>query len=383
MMTTHLLKSEGRGRRPKAESPKSERKPKAEIRIGPTAAQEKFEWHRGQASWFGLRASDFFRFSRLRISDLTILAMAFMSLLAAGCSPAPSNQFQGYIEGDYVYVAAPLGGALTNLAVARGDSVKAGQLLFALERQSEAAALAQAGQDLAQARAQLDDLNKGKRPTEIESMAAQLERMRADSRLSAAELVRREQLGGSDVISKEELDQARAQREADQAQVSQLAADLATAKLGGRDDAIRAAQAAVESQQAAVEKAKWSFDQKQQFAPAAAAVHDTLYRQGEFVAAGNPVVALLPPENLKVRFFVPQQALPRIKTGEAVSVLPDGAAHPLSATVNYISTQAEYTPPVIFSRETRANLVFMIEAKFSPADAADLRPGQPVDVELK
>ncbi|MGA2245005.1 MAG: HlyD family efflux transporter periplasmic adaptor subunit [Verrucomicrobiota bacterium] len=306
-----------------------------------------------------------------------------MSLLAAGCSPAPSNQFQGYIEGDYVYVAAPLGGALTNLAVARGDSVKAGQLLFALERQSEAAALAQAGQDLAQARAQLDDLNKGKRPTEIESMAAQLERMRADSRLSAAELVRREQLGGSDVISKEELDQARAQREADQAQVSQLAADLATAKLGGRDDAIRAAQAAVESQQAAVEKAKWSFDQKQQFAPAAAAVHDTLYRQGEFVAAGNPVVALLPPENLKVRFFVPQQALPRIKTGEAVSVLPDGAAHPLSATVNYISTQAEYTPPVIFSRETRANLVFMIEAKFSPADAADLRPGQPVDVELK
>jgi HlyD family secretion protein len=86
---------------------------------------------------------------------------------------------------------------------------------------------------------------------------------------------------------------------------------------------------------------------------------------------------------LKVRFFVPQQELPHIKTGETVLVLPDGAAHPLNATVNYISTEAEYTPPVIFSRETRANIVFMIEAKFSAADAADLRPGQPVDVDLK
>jgi HlyD family secretion protein len=112
-------------------------------------------------------------------------------------------------------------------------------------------------------------------------------------------------------------------------------------------------------------------------------VHDTLYRSGEFVAAGNPVVVLLPPENLKVRFFVPQEKLPQIKTGGTVSVKADGAARAFSATVNYISTQAEYTPPVIYSRETRAELVFMIEAKFSPADAAELRPGQPVDVELK
>jgi HlyD family secretion protein len=173
------------------------------------------------------------------------------------------------------------------------------------------------------------------------------------------------------------------QRDADQAQVAQLTADLATGKLGGREDAIRAAQAAVDAQRAAYEKAKWNFDQKQQFTPANAAVHDTLYRQGEYVAAGNPVVVLLPPENLKVRFFVPQAILPRIKTGETVYVMPDGAAHPINATINYISTQAEYTPPVIYSRETRADLVFMIEAKFSPADAADLRPGQPVDVELK
>jgi HlyD family secretion protein len=304
-------------------------------------------------------------------------------LLLAGCGRPVPGVFQGYIEGEYVYVAAPLAGALTNLAVARGETVTNGQLLFALERQSEADAKAQAERNLEEAQAQLNDLTKGKRPTEIASLAAQLERAQASLKLSAAELARRERLGISDVISKEELDQAGAQRDADQAQVDQLTADLATAKLGGREDALRAAQFAVDAQQAALEKATWSVEQKQQFAPTNATVHDTLYRQGEYVAAGNPVVVLLPPENLKVRFFVPQDQLPRIKTGASVSVSPDGAAHPFSATINYISTEAEYTPPVIFSRETRANLVFMIEARFSAADAAELRPGQPVDVELK
>jgi HlyD family secretion protein len=185
------------------------------------------------------------------------------------------------------------------------------------------------------------------------------------------------------VVSKEELDQARAQRDVDQAQVNQLMADLETARLGGREDVVRAAEAGVESQKAALDKARWSFDQKVQFAPTNAFVHDTLFRLGEWVASGNPVVELLPPGNVKVRFFVPQAALPRIKPGQTVSVTFDGGPHACSATVNYISTQAEFTPPVIYSQENRAKLVFMIEAKFSPADAADLRPGQPVDVELK
>ena len=310
--------------------------------------------------------------------SLLVLAAGFF----AGCSPNSLNKFQGYVEGEYVYLAAPLGGTLTNLAVARGDQVKAGQLLFALERESEASAVRQAEKNLAQSRSQLDDLTKGKRPTEITSLEAQLERAQADLKLSAAQLARREQLGGAAVVSKEELDQARAQNDANQAKVSQLAADLATAKLGGRDDAIRAALAAVEAQQAALDKAKWSFDQKQQSATTNAFVHDTLYRPGEWVAAGSPVVVLLPPENLKVRFFVPQAMLPKIKAGETVNVGFDGAAKNYSATVNYISTQAEFTPPVIYNRENRAKLVYMIEAKFSPADAAELRPGQPVDVEF-
>ena len=268
---------------------------------------------------------------RRRIIILTF-GFALAAFFVAGCSSNSSNVFQGYIEGEYVYVASPLGGALTNLAVARGDAIKTGQLLFELERGSEAAAVQQAEKNLAQAKANLV--------------------------LSEAEFARRQQLRNDQgVISAEELDQTRAQRDADQARV--------------------------DSQTAALDKARWAFDQKQQFAPANALVQDTLYRAGEWVAAGNPVVELLPPANIKVRFFMPQAALPRIKPGQTVSVTFDGGPHACSATVNYISTQAEFTPPVIYSRENRSKLVFMIEAKFSPADAADLRPGQPVDVELK
>jgi HlyD family secretion protein len=303
-------------------------------------------------------------------------------VLLTGCAPDSPPRFQGYLEGEYVYVASPFGGALADLAVARGDTVKAGQLLFALDRQPEAAALDQATQNLAQAKAQLADLTKGKRPTEMDALAAQLEQAKASLKLAESEWHRREKLVDSKVISLEELDQARTQKDAAQALVTQLAADLETARLGGREDAVRAANDAVAAQQAAVEKARWAFDQKQQFAPTNAVVDDTLYRPGEWVAAGNPVVVLLPPTNLKVRFFVPETRLPQIKVGQAVSVQCDGAARPYKATVNYIATQAEYTPPVIYSRETRAGLVYLVEAVFSPADAANLRPGQPADVTL-
>ncbi|MBI5388247.1 MAG: HlyD family efflux transporter periplasmic adaptor subunit [Verrucomicrobia bacterium] len=308
--------------------------------------------------------------------------MCFLGLLLAGCSQAPSDAFQGYVEGEFVYVASPLAGALTNLAVSRGLDVKAGQLLFELEREAEAAAAREAEQRLVQAKARLENLTKGRRPTEIESIKAQLDRAKANLQLSELDLERRKKLSETKVISEAELDSAKARRDADQASVLSLTADLDTARLGARVDEIKAAEADVQATQAALTRASWALAQKSQSSPTNARVHDTLYRAGEFVPAGTPVVALLPPANLKVRFFVPQARLASIRPGTAVSVSLDGVAQPLRATVNYISTQAEFTPPVIYSMENRAKLVFMIEAVFAADEARNLKPGQPVDVRL-
>ncbi len=316
------------------------------------------------------------------MNTATRTAAILLTALLAGCVPKRPGLFQGYIEGEYVYVASPLGGALTNLAVSRGAEVKTGQLLFELERDSEWAAVREAEQRLAQAKARLADLNKGRRPTEIASMEAQLERSKANLRLSELELERSSKLNESKVISPEEHDSAKARRDADLAQVATLKADLETAHLGARVDEIKAAEADVQATAAALVKAQWSLAQKTQYSPTNGWVQDTLYRQGEWVAAGNPVVALLPPTNLKVRFFVPQAQLPTVKFGQPVSVSLDGSLGPHRATVNYISTQAEYTPPVIYSQESRAKLVCMVEAIFAPADAGNLRPGQPADIKL-
>ena len=127
-------------------------------------------------------------------------------------------------------------------------------------------------------------------------------------------------------------------------------------------------------------QAEWRLDQMSQAAPQAALVVDTLYRLGEWVIAGAPVVSLLPPENIKVRFFVPEPRLGAIGIGDEVHISCDACAAGLTAAISYISQDAEYTPPVIYSREMRAKLVYLVEAR--PRQPTALRPRQPVDVAL-
>jgi HlyD family secretion protein len=307
--------------------------------------------------------------------------MATMGILA-GCSRREPEQVQGYVEGEYVYVASPLAGTLESLYVQRGVQVKQGDPLFALEGEPEKAAVDEAAQRLAQARATLEDLKKGKRPTEVEATEAQLRQAQAALTLSQEELARQEQLFSSGATTPQILDQARAVREQDRQRVAQLEADLKTARLGGRSDQIVAAEANARALEAAMAKAQWNLSQKRQTAPQAGLVFDTLYKPGEWVAAGRPVVSLLPPENIKVRAFVPETRIAAIGPGDSVQVAMDGLPEPIMGTVSFISPRAEYTPPVIYSRESREKLVFMIEISFDPETAARLHPGQPVDVHL-
>ena len=179
--------------------------------------------------------------------------------------------------------------------------------------------------------------------------------------------------------TEQELDRARSTRQQNLERVAQLQADLRTARLGSRTDQVTAAEANLRALDAALAKAEWDLQQKRQNAPTGGAVFDTLYREGEWVAAGRPVVAILPPQHVKLRVFVPETWLTSIHVGDVLKVQADGAAA-VDAKVSFISPRAEYTPPVIYSRENRAKFVFMVEARFDPAIASSLHPGQPVDV---
>ncbi|MGD0411228.1 MAG: HlyD family efflux transporter periplasmic adaptor subunit [Verrucomicrobiota bacterium] len=301
--------------------------------------------------------------------------------ILAGCGGPPSPAVQGYVEGEFVYVSSTAAGTLDALSVRRGAQVRAGDPLFTLDNVPEKAARDQAAEQLAQARATLEDLKKGKRPFEIQSAQAQLNQAQAALALAGQELARQEQLAAvPGAAARQDLDRARSSRDQDSQRAAQLEADLKTAQTGSRDDQIAAAQAGVRALEAALARAEWDLSQKSRAAPAAGLVFDTLYRPGEWVAAGRPVVALLPPENVKVRAFVAETRVGAIHPGDAVRVTVDGVRQALAGKVSFISPQAEYTPPVIYSQESRGKLVFMVEAVFDAATAANLHPGQPVDV---
>lgn len=310
-----------------------------------------------------------------------LLCIGAMALLLAGCDRAAPAGWAGYAEGDYVYVAAPLAGTLAALPVAAGASVAQGALLFTLDAEAERLARAEAQARRNAAEAQAANTDSGRRADEIAVTEAQLARARAQAALAKNELARVQALVAQHFVSPAQLDDARTAEAQARAQVAELDAALRVARLPARTQERAAAHASAGAAAEAVKQADWRLAQKTQRAPAAAQVADTFFRPGEWVPAGQPVVSLLPLGAVKARFYVAESEAGALAPGQAVTIRCDGCGAPIAARIARIATQAEYTPPVIYSNSQRANLVFMVEARpDTPADAARLRPGQPIDV---
>lgn len=309
-------------------------------------------------------------------------ALALAAFVLSACSGDPPAGYQGYVEGEYVHLAAPVAGRLEQLLVQRGQAIPAGTRVFRLDAQEETAAREQAEEQLKAAQAQLADLRTGRRNPEVQVAQAQLAQARAAEAQAAQEVRRDEAQFAAGGIPRAQLEDARADHAVKAARVSELASQLAVAQLPARSDQIGAQSAQVAAARAVVQQAAWRLDQKYVVAAQAGQVTDTLYRQGEWVPAGSPVVRLLPPQGVKVRFFVPQAVAGGLRPGRKVAVQCDGCGGDVAATVSFIAAEAEFTPPVIYSNETRGKLVYMVEASPAEGQAQRLRPGQPVTVSL-
>jgi HlyD family secretion protein len=309
--------------------------------------------------------------------------LLLVSVLIAACAPVPEETWQGYIEGEFVLVASPYAGQLQRLATHRGQRVVERQPLFSLEQENERAARLEAEERLKTAEARLENLAAARRAPEIQAQRAELAQARAALDLSKSQLAQQERLFKSGFVSQGRLDEARSVYARDVARVGNAEAQLQNLLQPiGRDAERKAAEGEVAAARAAVEQAAWRLQQKSVVAPVAGPVQDTFFVEGEWVPAGRPVVSLLPPGNVKVRFYVAESALQTFPVGREVDIRCDGCK-PVHAKVTFVSTQAEYTPPVLYSREGRQKLMFLIEARPAPADAAALHPGQPVDVTLR
>ena len=303
--------------------------------------------------------------------------------LLAGCGAANDESLMsGYAEADLVYVSATSSGTLQGLWTRRGDRVERGQVLFEQDLQAETlgVGVAQARQERGEF--QVQNLRKGRRPAELKAIDEQLAQAQAALTASASALRRQQQLVAQGFIAPVRLEELQAAADRDAARVKQLQAEREVAGTAARSDEIAAAAAEARGARGEVETAVWRLGQRRGVAPVDAVVFDVTYRPGEFVGGGAPVVALLPAGALKLKFFIPQPALARVPIGSTVALQCDGCPAGLTAQVRWVSPQAEFTPPVIYSNASRAKLVFMAEAAPDAAALKVLKPGQPVEVRL-
>lgn len=314
--------------------------------------------------------------------NLLLIGAVLTCLSLTGCGDRPSPGWTGYAEAELVYVAAPVAGRLAVLSVRSGQAVQAGQPLFELDAASELAADAQAQARARSAQAQADNADKGRRMPELNIGRAQADQAHAAERQAAAELGRQQQLAAQGFVAQARVDDAQTAWLQARARVAEQEAALSLARLPARDDERRSAQALAQAAQQERVQTAWRVAQLRQAAPQAAQVQDVFMRPGEWVPAGQPVLALLPPAHRKARFYVPQSALPSLPLDAPVQLHCDGCGAPIAARISYVAAGPEYTPPVIYSNQQRDKLVFLVEARpLRPEDAQRLHPGQPLDVQ--
>jgi HlyD family secretion protein len=309
------------------------------------------------------------------------LALALFALAGCDMSKKPVGVYQGYLEGRFLGVASPQEGQLLTLQARRGDWVEAGAPLFALDPKPEADDLLQDKHNVESAQAKVDDLRKGLRPSELAELQAQLDADNVLLKQANSEWERNVPLQKDGFVSANDFDRLRMTLDQTTAQTQRDAAQLATGELGAREDQIHQAVEDLAASEAVRDRTQWLLDQKTQTAPQAGYVQDTLFRVGERVEPGQPVVVLLPVAEIRARFYVPEPQINQVHAGSAVTVQLDGLA-PLQAKVSYISTQVEFTPPVIYSDSQNYKYVYLVEADLDPAVARTLHVGQPAEVHL-
>jgi len=311
--------------------------------------------------------------------------------LAAACAagwwfflrPGPPGpvEWQGYAEADFVKVGPTQQGLVTAVRVERGDRVVKGAPLFDQDDTADRDAVDQTARLLQQAKDQLANLQNPAKPTEIAVAEANLRDARAAREKVLADLQRNLTLLKSGAATAQTVDEERADLASAEAKIAADEAALEQAKAPlGRPGEITAQTSAVDAAEAALAMARWRLDQRSVVSPVAGVVADVLARAGETLEAGAPVVSLLPPENIFVRFFVPEPSLAHVHVGDAVDLSCDHCPADLTGVVSFIAPQAEYTPPFIYSETTRAKFVFLAEARPKPDQATAFNPGQPVTV---
>lgn len=309
-----------------------------------------------------------------------LCSLPLAASLFSACAPAAPLAV-GYVEGEYVLLAPLDTAQITTVGVRRGDRVEPGRMIATLDKGDAEIAVAQADAALAQAEAQLADLKIGKRPEEIAVLAATVRSAKAQAEEAKRVLARIEDLYGKGIATRAQLDEATTQLEVANAAIGQAEANLAVAHLPARPETIKAAENQVKQSRGALDHARWLLSKRDILAPSSGRIDDVIRDPGDLAGPAAPVVSMLPDGAVKLKLYVPEQLFSDVSVGALLDVRCDGCAGDLEARVSYVSPSPEFTPPVIYSLETRQKLVYLVEAR-PEGQGGSLQPGQIVDVSL-
>ncbi len=309
-----------------------------------------------------------------------LLLISTTAWLLTACQPATTDEtsITGYVEAELRFVAAPQTGWIVAQDLKQGDLITANQLLFKLDDTRQLAEVEQAQQNLRATEAQLADLQKGARPEEVNALKSQQQEAQARLSFAQTEFKRFQTLLNKGLITAEQLDRAETDVAVNQAQLKTIQNNIKVADLGGRIDSLIRAEAQVRSTAAQLDSQQYQLSQRSLTANITGLVDEIYYHVGEYVNSGAPVLAIRLIDQDKVRFHVSQSQLHKLKLGQSISVQADGMDTSIPAKISYIASSAEFTPPVIYSKDSRAKLVFLIEAQLDVGYS--LNPGLPVDI---
>lgn len=309
-----------------------------------------------------------------------LCSIPFLSALFATCA-APAPLAVGYVEGEFVLLAPIEVAEVETVSVRRGDRVEPGTSVATLESGDARIAVAQAEAALAQAEAQLANLQIGKRPEEIAVLEAAITSAEARAAEAKRVLARLSDLLERGIATKADYDRAATEVETADAEVGQAKANLAVARLPARPEEIKAAEHQVKQAQATLDQASWRLGKRDIQAPSPGRVDDIIRTPGDIAGPSAPVISMLPDGAVKLKVYIPEAAFSTVAIGSELTVRCDGCPDGLKARVSYVSPDPEFTPPVIYSLETRQKLVYLVEAR-PDGGASMLQPGQIVDVDL-
>lgn len=312
--------------------------------------------------------------NRFRVPWLVLAA-----LTTCHCASDSTQSLVGYVEADWHYVASPESGWIVSSSLSEGAQVVPGSELFQLDSELEELTVAGAERQLERSRAQSRDLETGLRDEELERLADELREAEANAELAAVEDARLRALAKEGIVPRQAADQAAASRQATAARVDALRSALDVARLPARSQVRAAARQSEAAAEVAVDEALERASRRTVAARTSGRVEEIFYREGEFVAAGAAVAAILPEGRAEVRFFVAQADLPRLALGDRIEVAADGSP-PTEALVHFVANAPEFTPPVLYGPGSRERLVFAVRARL--ADGHGLPIGLPVDVRL-